>query len=78
MKAVHYIALLLVIVGAVNWGLVGAFNVNLVEMLFGSIPAIARTVYVLVGISGLVVAATAFGMDAARSETPAVARPAVR
>jgi uncharacterized membrane protein YuzA (DUF378 family) len=78
MKAVHYIALLLVIVGAVNWGLVGAFDVNLVQILFGSVPAIARTVYVLVGLSGLVVAATAFGMDAARSTTPAGVRPAVR
>jgi len=78
MKAVHYIALVLVIVGAVNWGLVGAFNVDLDQMLFGSVPALARTVYVLVGISGLVVAATAFGMDAAQSTTPAGARPAVR
>ncbi len=52
MKAVHVIAFILVVVGAINWGLVGLFNWNLVEAILG-MGAIAKTVYVLVGLSGL-------------------------
>ena len=60
MKTVHLIALLLVIVGAVNWGLVGLFQFDLVATLFGGVDApLSRIVYTLVGISGIVVAATA-------------------
>jgi|LauGreSBDMM110SN_4_FD.fasta_scaffold295055_2 uncharacterized membrane protein YuzA (DUF378 family) len=47
------IALLLAIVGAANWGLVGAFNFNLVTALLGSMPMLEKAVYILVGISGL-------------------------
>lgn len=53
MKAVNLITLLLVIVGAVNWGLVGAFDFNLVSALFGEGSAVSRGVYILVGLSGL-------------------------
>ena len=42
----------LVIIGAVNWGLVGLLNFNLVAFLFGSWPFIVTIVYVLVGIAG--------------------------
>lgn len=44
---------LLVIVGALNWGLVGLLNKNLVQRLVGSIPKAERIVYILVGIAGL-------------------------
>jgi uncharacterized membrane protein YuzA (DUF378 family) len=47
------VAYLLVIIGAVNWGLVGLFNVDLVAQLLGDQTIVARVVYVLVGISGL-------------------------
>lgn len=53
----HYlkkIAYVLVIIGALNWGLYGAFGFNLVESLLGSLPMIESIVYVLVGISGLI------------------------
>ena len=43
----------LVTVGALNWGLVGLLNVNLVEALFGTWPALVQIVYILVGLSGL-------------------------
>lgn len=47
------IAMILVIVGAINWGLVGLFGFNLVEMLsFGS-EILERTIYVLVGASAI-------------------------
>ena len=53
MKVIHTIALILIIIGAINWGLVGIFNFNLVEAIFGGISAITRIIYILVGISGL-------------------------
>ena len=53
MKIIDVIALILVIVGALNWGLIGIFNFNLVETLFGGFSVISRIVYILVGISGL-------------------------
>jgi uncharacterized membrane protein YuzA (DUF378 family) len=53
MKALNIVTLILVIVGAVNWGLVGLFQLDLVAALFGGQDAgLARIVYVLVGISG--------------------------
>lgn len=49
-NVMDWIALVLVIVGGLNWGLVGLFQFNLVNTLFGSIPTLERVVYVLVGI----------------------------
>lgn len=53
MKIVDKIALILIIIGAINWGLVGFFNFNLVDAIFGTMSLISRIIYVLVGISGL-------------------------
>ncbi|MBP3706995.1 MAG: DUF378 domain-containing protein [Clostridia bacterium] len=53
MKVIDTIALILVIIGAINWGLIGIFNFNLVDTLFGTMSIISRVVYTLVGISGL-------------------------
>jgi uncharacterized membrane protein YuzA (DUF378 family) len=54
MKALNIITLLLVIVGALNWGLVGLFQFDLVAALFGGQQAaLSRIVYALVGLSGL-------------------------
>ena len=53
MKVIDKIALVLIIIGAINWGLVGFFNFNLVDAIFGSMSVIARIIYALVGISGL-------------------------
>ncbi|OJX13989.1 MAG: DUF378 domain-containing protein [Caedibacter sp. 37-49] len=47
------ISTILVIIGAINWGLVGLFHVNLVETVLGSVPILAKLVYILVGLSGL-------------------------
>ena len=47
------IALLLVIVGALNWGGVGLFDFNTVAFLCGSFTVLARIIYTLVGLSGL-------------------------
>ncbi|CUP90148.1 DUF378 domain-containing protein [Clostridium baratii] len=53
MKFIDKLALLLVIIGAINWGLIGIFNFNLVAMLFGDMTALSRIIYALVGIAGL-------------------------
>lgn len=53
MKVIDTIALILIIIGAINWGLVGIFNFNLVEAIFGGLSVITRIIYILVGISGL-------------------------
>lgn len=53
MKIIDNIALVLIIIGALNWGLVGLFNFNLVDTIFGTMSIISRIVYILVGISGL-------------------------
>ena len=46
-----WIAMVLVIVGGLNWGLVGLFGFDLVAALFGSIPVLQNIVYILVGLS---------------------------
>lgn len=48
-----YTALTVAIVGAVNWGLIGFFDFNLVAFLFGSMSWLSRIVYGLVGLCGL-------------------------
>ncbi|ALJ08586.1 MAG: DUF378 domain-containing protein [Pseudomonadota bacterium] len=53
MKILNLVTLLLVIVGGLNWGLVGAFDFDLVAALFGDGSALSRIVYVLVGLSAL-------------------------
>lgn len=53
MKVIDKIALVLIIIGAINWGLIGFFQFNLVETLFGNMTALSRIIYALVGISGL-------------------------
>ncbi len=68
MGTLHWISLLLVIIGALNWGLVGLFQFDLVAALFGGQSApLSRLVYTLVGIAGLVVA---FTSSAYRNRTP--------
>ena len=44
----------LIIIGAINWGLIGFFNFNLVSSLFGEMSIISRIVYILVGLSAFV------------------------
>ncbi len=53
MHILKIIALVLVIVGGLNWGLVGAFNFDLVATLFGVMSVISKIVYVLVGLSAI-------------------------
>lgn len=52
-KGLDYTALVLTIVGAVNWGLMGFFKFDLVAWLFGTLTLLTRIIYALVGICGL-------------------------
>lgn len=54
MQTLQKVALVLIIIGAINWGLIGLFDFNLVETLFGTDNVMTRIVYVLVGISGII------------------------
>ncbi|MFM2357954.1 MAG: hypothetical protein RJA61_691 [Candidatus Parcubacteria bacterium] len=54
------IALILTIVGGLNWGLVGAFKFNLVDSLLGVESTLSMIVYILVGVSAVVTLLTAF------------------
>jgi uncharacterized membrane protein YuzA (DUF378 family) len=56
LNGTDWLALVLVLIGALNWGLVGLFNFNLVDEIFGSMTAITRVVYTLVGVSALYMA----------------------
>ena len=53
MSIIQKIALVLTIVGAINWGLVGIFNFDLVENLFGELSVVSRIIYILIAVAGL-------------------------
>lgn len=53
MKTIDYVALALVIIGTINWGLVGVLEFDLVKVLFGNMTILSRIVYALVGLAGL-------------------------
>ena len=52
-STIDWIALILLVIGGLNWGLVGIWNWNLVDAIFGVGSIIAKIVYVLVGVAGL-------------------------
>ena len=52
-RALDYTALVIALIGAVNWGLIGFFRFNLVTFLFGDMVCVTRIIYALVGICGL-------------------------
>lgn len=53
MSTLDTVAMILVVVGAINWGLVGLLNLNVVEMVLGM--SLAKIVYILVGVAGVLV-----------------------
>ncbi len=53
MKVIDYIVLVLVVVGTINWGLVGILNFDLVRVLFGDMTILSRIIYTIIGISGI-------------------------
>ncbi len=53
MKELDWVSYVLVTLGALNWGLVGAFRLDLVQTILGTSPGLVQLVYILVGLSGL-------------------------
>ena len=56
MQVLKIITYILVLIGAINWGLVGLFNIDLVAMIFGDMTVLSRIVYALVSISAIIYA----------------------
>ena len=52
-KGLDYTILTIAIIGAINWGLIGFFQIDLVALLFGEMTLISRIIYSIVGLSGL-------------------------
>ncbi|MEJ1990734.1 MAG: DUF378 domain-containing protein [Maritimibacter sp.] len=69
MKALHIITLALLAVGGLNWGLVGLFSFDLVAAILGDGSALARLVYVVVGICAVYQAATLVRSDPAAAHS---------
>ena len=53
MRVVNVIALVLIIIGGLNWGLVGFFDYNLVDAIFGADSTLARVIYAVVGLAAV-------------------------
>jgi len=53
MKGLQQVASILVVVGALNWGLVGLLDLNVVHVVLGSVAGLEKIVYILVGLSGV-------------------------
>lgn len=53
MKGLDYTVLILVIIGAINWGLIGFFGLDIVSFLCGSMSIISRIIYAVIGVCGL-------------------------
>ncbi len=53
MKALDYTVLTIILIGAINWGLIGFFDFDLVSSIFGQMTMLTRIIYALVGIGGL-------------------------
>lgn len=73
MRLLQQIAQVLLIIGGLNWGLVGLFDIDLVATLFGDMTALSRLIYTLVGISALIGASLL--IDTTKKDTEATESP---
>jgi len=73
-NALDWVSMVLLIVGGLNWGLVGLFNFDLVAALFGEMSIISRLVYILVGISAIYLAVEAVRWSSQKMPAPGPAR----
>ncbi len=77
-RALHTIALILAVTGAINWGLVGLFEYDLVANLFdGQSGPISRTVYSVVGVAGLLLAVTSLALASSHADDRRPGTPAM-
>lgn len=53
MKILDYIILVLIVIGALNWGLIGLFGFDLIRVVFGNMTLFSRVIYTIVGVCGI-------------------------
>ena len=53
MKVLDIIVAVLLVIGGLNWGLVGLFDFNLVHYIFGKLPMLEKIIYIIVGLAAL-------------------------
>ena len=63
LNTVDLVALVLVIIGGINWGLIGLLNVDIVASIFGAMSVLSRIVYLLVGLSAIYLAVIAMKLE---------------
>lgn len=73
-NTLDWVAMVLLIVGGLNWGLVGLFAFDLVAALFGEMSFLSRLVYILVGISAIYLAVEAFRWSSQKLPAPGATR----
>ncbi len=71
LNAVDWIAMVLLIVGGINWGLIGLMNIDLVAVLLGEATVASRVVYMAVGLSGLYAIYTCIRLSSKSGKFPA-------
>jgi uncharacterized protein len=79
MNPLAWVALVLAIIGGLNWGLVGLFSFNLIDVLFGKVMWLERLIYIVVGLAALylaILAAIHHGVISRTTETPHTPRVA--
>lgn len=62
LSVLDWTAMVLVIIGGLNWGLVGAFKLDLVRSIFGDMSAFSRIIYIIVGLSAIYVLTILFNL----------------
>ena len=80
LNGLDWVSLILLMVGGINWGLIGFFGFDLVASIFGADTIVSRIIYALVGLSALYVAvlSPALGRRAREYGAPATGRPAAQ
>ena len=76
LRGIDFVAVLLVVIGGLNWGLVGLFEFDLVQAILGGVPILARLVYILVGLAAIYAAVRSphlAHLTGAHRETPRTA-----
>lgn len=70
LNVIGWIALILVVIGGINWGLIGIFSFDLVGAIFGSMSVVSRIIYILVGLSAIYVIFTIPSGNGKKVERP--------
>lgn len=71
-NALDWVAMILVIIGGLNWGLVGLFDFDLIAAIFGVVPVVAQIIYILVGLAAIYVLVALKKLMAGRGVGPTV------